>query len=222
MKYSREHPSPRYRHLVNNYRFMHTQGFTRRVEGEEIFTPPEKTYPGYELPRFAQPIKKVLRGAGARSVLDYGSGKGQQYQLEVKTQLEKYPNIQSYWDVDEIVCFDPAVPGIDKRPNKKFDAVVTTSVMEHVPTGDIAWVVDDLFSYAKKFVFACINCEPTQIILPNGENANCTVQSPEWWDNMFGKAAAKTNGLIYLLALSIKHNVTGRQGIVWKSNVLFH
>ena len=70
--YSRASPSPRYRRLIEQYRLMHTQGEIH------LGIPPERTFPGQSLPPQAPNIKRLIKATGARTLLDYGCGKGQQ------------------------------------------------------------------------------------------------------------------------------------------------
>ena len=71
--YSRSNPSPRFVELLEQYRAMHREGDVRRG------TPAEHTFDGKSLPRQASRIKKMIERSGARTILDYGSGKGRQY-----------------------------------------------------------------------------------------------------------------------------------------------
>lgn len=70
-------------------------------------------------------------------------------------------------------------------------------MLEHCPEEDIEWIVDELFSYAKKFVFAVAACYPAQKHLPNGENAHCTIKPVEWWKDLLQETAARYPGVIY-------------------------
>src|ERR1051325_11134976 len=72
-KFSRAAPSPRYRRLVEQYQLMHLHGETH------LGIPPEQTFPGASLPKEAGRIKRLIKLTGARTILDYGAGKGQQY-----------------------------------------------------------------------------------------------------------------------------------------------
>ena len=73
--YSRTSPSPRYRELLAHYSDMH------HVAGERFQNvSAAKTYPGDSMPRHAGEIKAMIDAHAARTILDYGSGKGCQYQ----------------------------------------------------------------------------------------------------------------------------------------------
>src|SRR2546428_10236783 len=154
-KYTRTAPSPRYRRLVEQYQLMHLHGETH------LGILPEQTFPGASLPKEAARIKRLIKQTGARTILDYGAGKGQQYwPLRVADEEERidYPDIRSFWGVQEIHCYDPGYTPFAQLPTGKFDGVVCTDVLEHCPEEDIPWILDELFAYADKFVYANVAC----------------------------------------------------------------
>jgi len=178
-KFSRAAPSPRYRRLVEQYQLMHLHGETH------LGIPAEQTFPGQSLPKEAARIKKLIKLTGARTILDYGAGKGQQYlPLRIADQDEgiEYPDIRSYWGVSEVRCYDPAYQPFTTLPSGKFDGVVCTDVLEHCPEEDIPWILGELFSYAVSFVYANVACFPARKRLPSGGNAHCTIKPVRWWE----------------------------------------
>src|SRR5262245_15172317 len=118
--YSRHAPSPRYFELLSEYKSMHRNGeHARRL-------PPERTYAGISLPRHAVAIKMLIDRHQAKTLLDYGSGKGLQYG-PMNVQLPdgtKYPSIPAYWGVDELYCYDPAHEPFSTPPAGKYDGVI--------------------------------------------------------------------------------------------------
>jgi hypothetical protein len=187
MAYTRVNPSPRYRELARQYREMH-------VEGERFLgIPAERTFPGLSLPQQAGRIKRLVDAAAARNILDYGSGKGRQYELRnVRgTDGRIHESIQDFWDVDFVHCYDPCYEPFSKLPSGRFDGVICTDVLEHCPEEDLAWIVDELFGYAERFVFANVACYPAKKRLPTGENAHCTIKPLAWWRELFEAAAAR-------------------------------
>jgi hypothetical protein len=193
MTYSRANPSPRYVQLLTMYREMHLNG--ERFMG----IPARETFNGRSLRAQAQRIKRLIDKTGATTVLDYGSGKGQQYDPKpLPIQGEgTWDEVLDYWGVDEVVCFDPAYPPYSNPPSERFDGVVSTDVLEHCPEEDIPWIVDEIFSFAQRFVFATIACYPARKRLPNGENAHITLREPEWWRAILDEAAARHGGVTW-------------------------
>jgi FkbM family methyltransferase len=190
-EYSRANPSPRYRELLALYARMHAEGETR------LGIPPEKTFPGKSLDRHIVRIKRLVDTTGAKSVLDYGAGKGFQYRPKkvVVDGRHVADSIAEYWDVDEVRCYDPGYPPHQALPGEMFDGVVCTDVLEHVPEDDVGWVLGELFSHAKAFVYVNVACFPAQKSLPNGENAHVTLRPPQWWSKTLSACAAAHPGV---------------------------
>jgi len=192
-EYSRENPSPRYVELTELYKRMH-------VEGEvDLGIPPEQTFPGQSLVAQAGKIKKMIAKTESENILDYGSGKGMLYNISpvVVKGLGEYENILDFWDVDEVYCYDPSYEKFSKLPDNKFDGVICTDVLEHVPEEDAQWIVNEMFSKANKFVFANVASYPAVKHLPNGENAHCTIRDAEWWKQVFATAKDMYDHVIY-------------------------
>jgi hypothetical protein len=186
MTYSRSNPSPRYTELQGLYREMHAKGETF------LGVPPEDTFPGSSLPAQAGRIKRLVQLTGAKTLLDYGSGKGRQYEPRVVKDKDggRWRSIAEYWGVERIVCYDPCYPPYSDLPAGRFDGVLSTDVLEHCTEQDLPWIIEEIFGYATRFVFANVACYPARKRLPTGENAHCTIKPVEWWRDVIEKAAA--------------------------------
>jgi len=210
-QYSRDSPSLRYRELLGYYREMHVHGAV------EQNIPPEETFDGRSLPKHAAHIQTVLNVLGSRTILDYGSGKGSQYK-PVKIELPNgmsYPDIKSFWNVDSVTCYDPGYEPFSTLPTETFEGVVSTDVLEHCPKDDIPWLVDEIFGFATEFAYINVACYPAAKTLPNGENAHCTLEQPEWWIDIFDQQIKKHEGLRYFAAFDVpKRDTAGGQKIV--------
>jgi hypothetical protein len=209
MEYSRNNPSARYREMIEQYRCLHREGEKR------LGLTPEETFPGISLFPHIIHIKKLIDRTDSRTILDYGCGKGMQYdprKLEVPG-AGIWDGVIEYWDVDEVCCYDPCYERYSKLPDGKFDGVISTDVLEHCVEDDIAWIVEEMFSYAKCFVFANVACYPAKATLPNGENAHCTVRPRQWWDSVFTVAAARYPGVVWKLMIEQHDQDTGGRSV---------
>jgi hypothetical protein len=198
-KYSRAAPSPRYRRLLEQYRLLHTQGETN------LGIPPEQTFAGQSLPAQAPAIKRLIRRTGSQTILDYGSGKGKQYELRRVVDAEDgvdHPDIRSYWGVREIRCYDPGYSPFSEWPKATFDGVICTDVLEHCPEDDIPWILDELFASARNFVYANVACFPARKCLPSGGNAHCTIKPVKWWEEQIARAARAKPALLFEFRLA--------------------
>ena len=108
-----------------------------------------KQFTGKFLRPHAPFIKEIIDRLGCKTVLDYGCGKGQQYEWVM-------PNagttIEQYWGV-AVTKYDPACAPFAKEPVGKFDMVICTQVLGAIPVSDIEWVVNRLYSLSKKALY---------------------------------------------------------------------
>lgn len=160
----------------------------------------QNMFPGISLfPQLVR-VKRLIARTQSQSVLDYGSGKGLQYQttpVRVDGEAGEWESVGDYWDIDYVACYDPCYPPYAELPGTRFDGVISTDVLEHCPEEDLTWIVEELFGLADKFVFASIAGYPARKQLPNGENAHCTVRPLQWWEQLFGLAAKAKPELIW-------------------------
>ncbi|MEQ8332863.1 class I SAM-dependent methyltransferase [Nisaea sp.] len=198
--YSRSNPSPRYTELLELYRSMHAKGFDRNEDGVVTHVRAEEAYPGQQLLSHLGRVRELINKYGAAAILDYGCGKGAQYRsVHLRDQNGITGTVQQYWGVSEIRLYDPGVPSFSRLPETASDGVVCTDVLEHIPEADLPWVVGEMFSLSRKFVYAAIACYPARAILPNGDNAHETVRPPHWWQALFTKVGHDYPGVVAVL-----------------------
>lgn len=140
--------------LIEQYRMMHEAGH----------------FPGHSLKKHLENIEYLIRKTGSKTVLDYGCGKALAY----------VDGVHRPWDI-KISLYDPAVPKFSEKPVGKFDGVICTDVLEHIPEEDVAGVLREIFSYSNKFVFLSICTRKAKKTLPDGRNCHLTVRSEQWW-----------------------------------------
>jgi len=161
--------------LIGQYRQMHAHGML---------------FPGRSLLRVAWHVYDAVQRHGARTLLDYGCGQGQQY--------DRY-NVHEWWGVPRPALYDPAVARFAVRPQGSFDGVICTDVLEHVPRGELDAVLGHCFGSARKFVFFSICCRAAKKSLPNGMNCHVTIEEPAWWARRLQdfKAAGRHGAALY-------------------------
>jgi len=130
---------------------------------------------------YLQHIVDLVQDWNAESLLDFGCGKAEGY-LEYNHHEHRgiMPSL-----------YDPAIPEYQNLPEGTFDGVISFDVMEHIPKEQIPETFDQIFSRADKFVFLGIATSPAEAVLPNGDNAHCTVEPIGWWEEMVHKHAPK-------------------------------
>ena len=168
-KLSRDNPSKRYRTFIKEYKAMHDSGYG-------IFN-------GRSLVKYVSYIKNFLEGNDCKTLLDYGCGKGHLYMqehYESVTDVIKEP-LPSFWNLDSYYLYDPGYEDFKILPTEKYDAVICTDVMEHIPEEDLGWVIREIFSHAKKMVFVNVACFKALKKFKDGTNVHVSVFHHQDW-----------------------------------------
>jgi len=138
-------------------------------------------YNGVSLQQQLPHIISLIEDTQSKTLLDYGCGKGLQYSDgNFAKALGSMPSL-----------YDPAVPSHDILPDGPFDGIFCTDVFEHIPEEVIPEVINNITRRADKFVFLGICVVPALAILPNGDNAHCTLKPIDWWVDIYNKHAYK-------------------------------
>ena len=130
-----------------------------------------KQFTGKFLRPHAPFIKEIIDRLGCKTVLDYGCGKGQQYEWVIPSTGQ---TIEQFWGVT-VTKYDPAYPPFAKEPEGKFDLVICTQVLGAIPVSDIPWVVDRLYALADKAIYVSERLGDARKVL--GDNA---LRPTEW------------------------------------------
>ncbi len=188
--FSRKKPSHRYVELSNQYEIMHEKSLKEK----------NITFAGIvTFLRVAPFIRKKFKNKEIDSMLDYGGGQGKQYFLkDLHDSIGKnYKNMESFLNINSVKIYDAGRPDTFDNLGKIYDAVICTDVLEHCDKLDLPWIISELFGHSKKYLFATIATYPAVKILPNGENAHCTIEESKWWSNLFSKIAYKFPNIEY-------------------------
>ena len=152
-------------HYIDLYKVMHQD---------------KRNYQGISLMKETPNIANIVLETNSHTVLDYGCGKGNQY-------IESHLNILFHIPDDNIFMYDPGFDEHKKLPDRKFDGVISTDVMEHIPEEELPESLELIFSKATKFVYLAICTSPSMATLPNGENAHCTLEDIDWWKEIVNR-----------------------------------
>jgi len=134
-------------------------------QGRE-FQASNKAWAGYDVVKYQKKIKGLVDHYGARTILDYGCGKGLQYQDRLpyggsvghELPESEWKTFDEYLGVT-VYKYDPCVAGFEQLPptGTKFDGVICTQVLNSIPDDDLPWVRDLLEQYSSKFCFIGLN-----------------------------------------------------------------
>lgn len=104
---------------------------------------------------------------GAKTVLDYGCGKG----ALVKALKEAGFDAKGY---------DPAIAEFSAPPIPA-DVVICTDVLEHIEPERLDAVLDDLQRLSRKGAYLLVSTSVAKKTLPDGRNAHLIVKHSNWW-----------------------------------------
>lgn len=115
--------------------------------------------------RLLRPAIKLLKPA---SILDYGCG---QSRLLDELKLG-YPV--------ELLRYDPAIPMHSSKPSNKVDLLLNIDVLEHIPEEQLDTIISEMAGFCKNAIII-VDMAPASKVLPNGQNAHCTLKPRDWW-----------------------------------------
>jgi hypothetical protein len=130
---------------------------------------------GLAVLQHADVIAELCRQYHPKTLLDYGSGAGDQYKIH---------KVHHRWGVKriDIRCYDPAFKNTASRPDGKvFDAIICSDVLEHLREADAMEAIEWMVAHARKFVWLSVCCRPAKKLFDDGENMHVTVRPFEWW-----------------------------------------
>ena len=171
--HSRAEPSQDYIDLLEEYKELHKD---------------PKYFNGICLITHLNTVSNIIVEEGAKSVLDYGCGKAILYDdekyknMKLNKQGQTLPkSLPKLWQLDYYALYDPAYPKHSKVPKGKYDAVLCTDVIEHIDEKDVDWILEEIFSYSRKFVLLTIACYKALKTFKDGRNVHVNIKTPEHW-----------------------------------------
>ena len=147
--------------------------------------PGDSTFLGYSLTKWIIKIKEIIKINNANSLLDFGCGKGFLYNNKFKIGDNEFKNLSDFWDIENIFLYDPGVDKFSTYPNKRFDGIICTDVIEHIPEKDIMNFIDELFKFSNKFIFFVIATIPASKYFDDGENIHLCLKTQSDWNKIF-------------------------------------
>jgi hypothetical protein len=141
--------------------------YLESVAAGRSFQQQNKSWSGQDVVKYQRLIKDLVDHYGARTILDYGCGKGLQYKEKMpydsgsgkdRHNQDQWQTFDQYLGVS-VYCYDPCVEEFETPPppDAKFDGVICTQVLNNIPDDDMAWVRATLEQHAEKFCFIGLN-----------------------------------------------------------------
>jgi 2-polyprenyl-3-methyl-5-hydroxy-6-metoxy-1,4-benzoquinol methylase len=138
------------------------------LEQAKLYHQEDKIWQGTSIINYIPKINQIIKDKDIKTILDYGCGKAKHHPKE--------------WNA---IKYDPAIQEYQNKPQDKYDLVISTDVLEHIPVENLKQTIDEIFGYSNKWVFISVCCRKAEAILPNGYNAHATIESAKWWRNLF-------------------------------------
>jgi hypothetical protein len=138
---------------------MPSEYYLQSVELGKQFQLNNSSWGGDDCKNYHNQIRVLMDKYAAKTVLDYGCGKGRQYTNIVSygmphDQVTEPMTFQTRINAESVYKFDPCVKEFEIEPvGQTFDAVICTQVLGSIPDVDMPWLCDKLMNYATKFVF---------------------------------------------------------------------
>ena len=182
-------PSQEYYDLIDSYKVLHQE---------------EGKFKGISLVPLVPTLMSLVKENNCKTLLDYGCGKAIPYDKDRCKEVDLRHPIQKLCNLKSFDLYDPAYEKYSTLPNKKYDIVVCTDVLEHIAEQDIDYVLTEILSHSKKIVFLNISCQPALKHFKEGKfkgkNVHISVFDPSWWGHKIGNIWNKFNHLkVYTL-----------------------
>ncbi len=166
-----------YYEIIEKYKLFHENG-TKNQPGSSTFL-------GYSLTRWIVKIKEIIKTTNTRSLIDFGCGKGFLYNNKFKIGEDEFENLSDFWEINDIFLYDPGVERFSIYPKKKYDGIVCTDVIEHIPESDVINFIDKLFKLSDKFIFFVIATVPASKYFDDGKNIHLCLKTENEWKKIF-------------------------------------
>ena len=182
-------PSQDYYDLIDSYKVLHEQ---------------EGKFKGISLAPLVPTLMSIIKQNKCKTLLDYGCGKAIPYDKDRCEEVGLKNTVQELCNIESFDLYDPAYEKYAELPDKKYDVVVCTDVLEHIAEQDIDYVLTQILSRSNKIVFLNISCRPAVKHFKEGKfkgkNVHISVFDPSWWGHKIGNIWNNFNHLkIYTL-----------------------
>lgn len=202
-KYTRHYPS---------------QAYLERLIWSRNYHLAKKVFDGTRSFHAFPTLRALCRQHKAQLLLDYGAGKGGQYvATDFQVENETIPSFLEGAGLSQVYCYDPAWPPFAVYPEgKTFDGVFCNDVLQHIPSLDAAWVLQDLFLFARSFLLLQVSCQMGK--KPWGDAENRQQDRPEeWWLSQVNRFVSGFPKVDTLLRIRVVDPEKGKVCRMWRS-----
>ena len=166
-----------YYDVIKKYKVFHENGIKNQ--------PGFSTFLGYSLTKWIVKIRDIIKINNCNSLLDFGCGKAFLYKNKFKIGDKEFTNLSDFWGLQNIYLYDPGLKEYSVYPQIKYDGIICTDVVEHIPEEDVINFIDELFKLSNKFIFVVIATMPASKYFDDGTNIHLSLKGQEDWKKIF-------------------------------------
>lgn len=166
-----------YYEVIKKYKVFHENGIKNQ--------PGFSTFLGYSLTKWILKIQEIIKTNNCNSLLDFGCGKAFLYKNKFKIGDKEFTNLSELWNLKNIYLYDPGLEEYSDYPKGKYDGIICTDVVEHIPEDDVLNFIDELFKLSNKFIFVVIATMPASKYFDDGKNIHLSLKNQEEWKKIF-------------------------------------
>jgi len=164
-----------YRKIFNGEKFLRN--------GKETTHNEYKAFDGGGIRTLVDKILHELKSRKSVTILDYGCGLATHWHSQVWINNTKSILNVLGEKVQGFYRYDPAYDIYSKKPTNKFDFVVCSDVLEHVPDDYLEEFFFDINNFVKSdgIIFYSISTKPSRNSFIDGTNMHINIKSIEDW-----------------------------------------
>ena len=166
-----------YYDVIKKYKVFHENGIKNQ--------PGFSTFLGYSLTKWIFKIQEIIKTNNCNSLLDFGCGKAFLYKNKFRIGDKEFRNLSDFWNLQNIYLYDPGLEEYSDYPKGKYDGIICTDVVEHIPEDDVLNFIDELFKLSNKFIFVVIATMPASKYFDDGKNLHLSLKDQEEWKKIF-------------------------------------
>ena len=179
---------------INKYKKIFENEYFLR-NGEMVSMSTNPVFDGGGVKRVSDAVLKYVEANKGCTVLDYGCGNAIHWHKRVQLKQDLFATYTEFLgpNMSGFYRYDPAHPIYNKRPNGRYDLIVCTDVLEHVPIDEMPAVLEEIASYMLNHSEAIFSIpkKESKNAFRDGENMHCTLMSFDEWAKLISKHIPK-------------------------------
>lgn len=158
-------------------------------KGQEITLKDYAAFDGGGIRSLIDTILTIIADKKSVTILDFGCGTAIHWHKHTLVNKTKSLMTVLGEKVQGFYRYDPAVDIYSKKPTTKFDLVVCSDVLEHIPDSELQSFIDEASSYVDTggTLMFSVSTSPSNNSFLSGENMHINIKSPDEWVQLLKK-----------------------------------